>query len=147
MHDPSREKKNEKIIDKIGMAATRERVWRKFRIDHVRVPGHHQLEKRNGTHQWSRAVFQRSRSPERKMGDAEPGRNENAFRFRTDSEKRQVIAKESRKVLNLVPAFETLSLSTPSPRRLRLCLQCHSSHSLHSEFLRYTTQWQNVDGI
>ena len=43
------------------------------------------------------------------MGDAEPGRNENAFRFRTDSEKRQVIAKESRKVLNLVPAFETLN--------------------------------------
>ena len=148
MHDPSREKKNEKIIDKIGMAATRERVWRKFRIDHVRVPGHHQLEKRNGTHQWSRAVFQRSRSPERKMGDAEPGRNENAFRFRTDSEKRQVIAKESRKVLNLVPAFENLSLPTLHRRDpCGFCLLCHSSHSLHSEFLRYTTQWQNVNGI
>ena len=40
----------------IGIAVTRERVWRKFRIDHVRVPRHHQLEKRNGTHQWSRAV-------------------------------------------------------------------------------------------
>jgi hypothetical protein len=34
------------MSDKIGMAVTRERVWRKFRIDHVRVPGHHQLEKK-----------------------------------------------------------------------------------------------------
>jgi hypothetical protein len=38
-------------------AVARERVWRKSRIDHIRVPGHHQLEKRNGTHQPSRALF------------------------------------------------------------------------------------------
>jgi hypothetical protein len=41
--------------------------------------------------------FLRARSPDRKVGDVEAGRNENAFRIRTDPEKRQVIAKESRK--------------------------------------------------
>ena len=45
------------MSDKIGMAVTRERAWKKSRIDHVRVPGHHQLEKTNGTHQMVSSSF------------------------------------------------------------------------------------------
>jgi hypothetical protein len=38
-------------------AVARERAWRKSRVDHIRVPGHHQLEKKNGTHQGLELFF------------------------------------------------------------------------------------------